>query len=112
MSEGWAPGRMKGGDRLRKGYALALTHGRGWSPAGEALPINRKLFIGMLEVRSQPVFGAAYVAASAGRMPLGEAKSLAPLPGSLADGEERRRKEWRRWQKKWPRLYQFQAKDF
>ncbi len=35
---GWAreaPGRMKGGDRLRTGYALALTHGRGWSPAGQ-----------------------------------------------------------------------------
>ena len=78
MGEGWAPGRMKGGDRLRKGYALALTHGRGWSPAGEALPINRKLFIGMPEVRGQPVFGAAYVAASAGRMPLGEAKAWRP----------------------------------
>jgi len=32
----------------------------------------------MPEVRSQPVFGAAYVAASAGRMPLGEAKALRP----------------------------------
>ena len=35
MGEGWAPGRMKGGDRLRTGYALALTHERGWSPAGQ-----------------------------------------------------------------------------
>jgi len=33
---------------------------------------------GMPEVRSQPVFGAAYVAASAGRMLLGEAKALRP----------------------------------
>ena len=33
---------------------------------------------GMHEVRSQQVFGAAYVAASAGRMLLGEAKALRP----------------------------------
>ena len=32
----------------------------------------------MHEVRSQPVFGAAYVAASAGRMLLGEAEALRP----------------------------------
>jgi len=33
---------------------------------------------GMPEVRSEPVFGAAYVAASVGRMLLGEAKALRP----------------------------------
>lgn len=35
MGDGWAPGRMKGGDRLCTGYALALTQGRGWSSAGQ-----------------------------------------------------------------------------
>jgi len=49
---------------------------------GDELPQGGKLFIffscGMPEVRSQPVFGAAYVAASAGRMLLGEAKAWRP----------------------------------